>query len=367
MNTARFFTREIRLFAILAVLSTGVNYSQSDDGIQLTSAKKFRIVFYNTENLFHPSDDPVTNDESFTPGGDHHWTFSRYRKKIDDVSRCLALTGENGPPSVIGLAEIENKQVLSDLTASSWLTKNGYKIIHKDSPDRRGIDTGLLYDPEVFKPEHYEIIGLDTVKYHIYTRDMIYVEGRLYDKATIHFFIVHWPSRRGGQVGSENRRVLVAGMLRDRIIGIYQEDAKANILIMGDFNDNPEDVSVSKTLKAVKPGKGTSNQSLINLMFPLAAKNEGSYCLQHNFPEWDNLDQIIVSGALLNGVAGLRILSQKAYIFREDWLMDPKRVRPYSTYLGPRYQGGFSDHLPVYTDIEITGDSLKANNTFPDP
>lgn len=316
---------------------------------------KIRVVFYNAENLFHPSDDPETDDESFTPRGDHHWTYTRYRKKIDDISRCLALTGETAPPAVIGLAEIENRKVLSDLAASSWLSKMDYKIIHKDSPDRRGIDAGFLYDPEVFRPDQYEAISIDTTKNHFYTRDMIHVTGRIKNACLIHFFVVHWPSRRGGQVGSENRRVLVASMLRKRIDNIFDQEPEANIYIMGDFNDNPEDVSLCKTLKAVKPRRNTDNQDLVNLMFPLAAKNEGSYCLQHNFPEWNNLDQIIVSGALLNGVSGLRIYSLKAFIFREDWLMDPKRTRPFSTYLGPRYQGGFSDHLPVYADIEITG------------
>ena len=276
-------------------------------------AEKIRVVFYNTENLFHPSDDPETDDESFTPKGDHHWTYTRYRKKINDISRCLALTGESGPPAIIGLAEIENRKVLSDLIASPWLSKMGYKIIHKDSPDRRGIDAGFLYDPRVFMPGQYEIMSLDTSKYRFFTRDMIHVTGRLRDTGIIHFFIVHWPSRRGGQVGSENRRILVASMLRKRINDIFNGDPTANIYIMGDFNDNPEDVSLCETLKAVKPGRNPGNQGLVNLMFPLAAKNEGSYCLQHNFPEWNNLDQIIVSGALLNGASGLRIYLQRGF------------------------------------------------------
>ena len=315
-------------------------------------AAKFRVVFYNTENLFHPSDDPGTDDESFTPGGDHHWTYSRYRKKIEDISRCLALCGETGPPPVIGLAEIENRQVLEDLTTSTWLAGKGYKIIHKDSPDRRGIDAGFLYDPEIFTPDRYEMISVDTARYHFFTRDMIHVSGRLHKAGSIHFFVVHWPSRRGGQIGSEDRRILVASMLKERIEEIFREFPAANIFIMGDFNDNPDDISLSETLGAVKPGKNQDNKTLINLMIPLAANNEGSYCLQHNFPEWNNLDQIIVSGSLINGTSGLRIYMKKAFIFREDWLMDPKRTRPYSTYLGPSYQGGFSDHLPVYADIE---------------
>ena len=144
-------------------------------------------------------------------------------------------------------------------------------------------------------------------------------------------------------------------MLKKRIDDIFKIDPAANIFIMGDFNDNPDDVSLRKTLNAVTPHGDHDNQELINLMIPLAAKNEGSYCLQHNFPEWNNLDQIIVSGSLLNGVSGLRIYLRKAVIFKEDWLMDPRRIRPFSTYLGPRYQGGYSDHLPVYADIEFTG------------
>ena len=333
---------------------TVISYCQTVQWNDTSAVKKIRVVFYNTENLFHPSDDPETDDESFTPRGDHHWTYTRYRKKIDDISRCLALTGEKGPPSVIGVVEIENRQVLADLAGSTWLNKTGYKIIHKDSPDRRGIDVGFLYDPRVFEPDDYEIISVDTLKYHFFTRDMLHVSGVLNKAGVIHFFVIHWPSRRGGQVGSEDRRILVASMLRKRIDEIYEEDPVANIYVMGDFNDNPEDISLYETLKAGKPRGNTGNQELVNLMFPLAARNEGSYCLQHNFPEWNNLDQIIVSGSLLNGTAGLRVYRKKAVIFREEWLMDPKRIRPYSTYLGPRYQGGFSDHLPVYSDIECT-------------
>ncbi len=326
-------------------------FTQSDS----TGKQTLRIAFYNTENLFDTEDDPKTRDESFTPEGDHHWTYSRYKRKLDHIGRCLALIGDSVPPAIIGLSEIENRKVLHDLINTIWLQKINYRIIHKDSPDHRGIDVGFLYNPRIFTPLHYEMIGIDTAKYHIYTREMIYVKGKLFNSAILYLFVVHWPSRRGGQIGSENRRILVAGLLKKKINTILAGDSLANILIMGDFNDNPEDESLSKVLKAIPARKFNPDPALINLMFPLAARNEGSYCHQHNFPEWDNLDQMIITGTIYNDKSDIKVVGNKAFIFRKPWLMDAKGVRPYSTFLGPRYLGGFSDHLPVYLDLEISG------------
>ncbi len=318
-----------------------------------------RIAFYNTENLFDTEDDPKTRDESFTPEGDHHWTYTRYKRKLDHIGRCLALVGGDNPPAIIGLSEIENRKVLNDLINTVWLKNVHYRIIHKDSPDHRGIDVGFLYDPAVFVPLHYEMIGIDTSEYHIYTREMIYVEGKLLASTIIHLFVVHWPSRRGGQIASEKRRMLVAGMLRKKVKSILAGDSLANILIMGDFNDNPGDESLRKVLRAIPAQKINQDKVLINLMFPLAARNEGSYCHQHNFPEWDNLDQIIVTGNIYNDRSGIEAIGNRAYIFRKSWLMDQNGVRPFSTFLGPRYLGGFSDHLPVYIDLELTGKNIQ--------
>jgi hypothetical protein len=312
-----------------------------------------RIVFYNVENLFHPSDDSLTNDNLFTPKGDYHWTYTRYKKKLDNIGRCLAVTGENSPPVIIGLAEIENKQVLEDLVNKTVLSRAGYRIIHKESPDPRGIDVGLIYDPEKFNPEKYELIRIDTLKNRLLTREMLYVDGLLFNTTRIHLFVVHWPSRRGGQLGSEKNRLLMAHLLNRKIQMIMDNDQYANIIIMGDFNDNPEDISLCKGLNAVPPSEHIENRSLINLMFDLAKKNEGSYCLEHNFLEWENLDQIIVSGSLYLGSSGLTIVLNKASIFREPWLLDNEGIRPYPTYRGLRYFGGFSDHLPVYIDLII--------------
>ncbi|HLF32989.1 MAG TPA: endonuclease/exonuclease/phosphatase family protein [Cyclobacteriaceae bacterium] len=310
-----------------------------------------RVVFYNAENLFHPSDDPDRDDDSFTPGGDHHWTFARYRKKLNDIGRCLAMIGVKTPPAVIGLAEIENGRVLSDLASQTILSQANYGIIHKDSPDRRGIDVGILYDPEIFTPEAYELLSVDTSMYRLFTREMLYVRGLFFGRNTFHLFVVHWPSRRGGQVGSEKNRILTAQILKAKVQVIMKEDSLANILIMGDFNDNPDDKSLREVLNAGKPSGLKDGHSLANLMWELAAKNEGSYIHQHNFLEWDNLDQILVSGSLYTGSSGLKIDEGKAFIFRPSWLIDRDGLRLFPTYRGPRYLGGFSDHLPVYTNI----------------
>jgi hypothetical protein len=326
-------------------------FSQTRLATSEVSYETARVVFYNVENLFHPTDEPDRDDDSFTPGGDHHWTYARYRKKLNDIGRCLAMIGGKTPPAVIGFAEIENRRVLSDLASQTILSRTNYGIIHKDSPDRRGIDVGMLYDPALFTPETYELLSVDTSIYRLFTREMLYVKGLLFGKNTIHLFVVHWPSRRGGQVGSEKNRIFTAKMLKAKVQEIMNEDSLANILMMGDFNDNPDDKSLKEELNAGKPSGVSFGHSLANLMWELAAKNEGSYVRQHNFLEWDNLDQIIVSGSLYNGSSGLKIDEGKARIFKPSWLLDRDGLRLFPTYRGPRYLGGFSDHLPVYTNI----------------
>lgn len=333
----------------LLAFKTGTCYSQAIRTGTPAHQTLDRIAFYNTENLFYPSDDSLTDDKSFTPHGEYHWTYSRYKIKIDHIGRCLALIGIDTPPAIIGLAEIENKQVLVDLVNCPALAPFNYRIIHKESPDPRGVDVGFLYRPDIFQPVFYEAIDASSPDHPLRTREMLQVSGQL-KGAEIHIFVVHWPSRRGGQIGSEIRRIQAAEILKIRIQSIMDKNPFANILIMGDFNDNPEDVSLKTALGALPP-RSPDQQNLINLMFPLAARNEGSYCRQHNFLEWDNLDQIIVSLTMFTGENGLKVDKGEAHIFREAFLLDRDQTRPWPTYLGLRYLGGFSDHLPVYTDI----------------
>ncbi len=204
-----------------------------------------RIAFYNVENLFHPSDDSLTRDEEFTPEGSYYWSYYKYRRKLNALAKVLVALGEGNQPAVIGLCEVENRMVLEDLCNRTLLRSFRYNIIHQESKDQRGIDVALLYDPKVFMPKDYRAITITDENEKIFrTRDILRVDGSFYNKADCHIFVNHWPSRRGGKLASEPRRIQVAGRLSLEIDKITKEEREANIIIMGDFNDEPVDTSI---------------------------------------------------------------------------------------------------------------------------
>ena len=331
-----------------------------------------RILFWNTENLYDFRDDSLTADEEFTPGGAKRWSYARFQTKLQHTAKVILAAGDRNPPGIIGLCEIENRYVLNKLIYESPLKSYGYRIIHRDSPDSRGSDVALLYHPDQFFPLYREWIGIrfpfDTISH---TRDILYVKGILMGADTIHLFVNHWPSRRGGEEQSASRRNYVAQRLREKVdsvlispylvSGVGEPSVLQSaipfpcILIMGDFNDEPENESLHSILQARYVSEGNHPGGLINLMSGRQVE-EGS----HKFgSEWSFLDQFIVSGALLNQQNTIYIDSGSARIFCPDFLLedDLKYLgkKPRRTYLGPRYQGGFSDHLPILVDIIVNG------------
>ena len=212
-----------------------------------------RIVFYNVENLFDTENDPVKFDDDFTPEGIKNWNSYRMYDKLKKTSKTLLSAGGWEAPALIGLCEIENRFVLEKLVAMPALEPSTYRIAHKESPDRRGIDVALLYRPDKFDLLHEEAIHMsfpfDTA---IRTRDILYVKGLVNKGDTLHVFINHWPSRRGGQVASEPRRVHVASVLKARTDSLLTRNPKAAIVIMGDFNDSPENKSIHEILEGRK-------------------------------------------------------------------------------------------------------------------
>jgi len=310
-----------------------------------------RFTFYNVENLFDISDDSLTADEEFTPEGDKSWTLNRYYDKIDRISRTLTAVGGWELPAIIGLCEIENIDVLYDLS-SHRLLDNKLKIIHKDSPDARGIDVAMLYRPDLFTPVRSAWIPIVFAEDpDMRTRDILYVKGVLFKSDTIHIFINHWPSRWGGVEQTIPKRVTVAKRLRMFTDSLFLADGEPNILIAGDLNDNPGDSSVFKVLGAGKNYDGEKG-NLYNLMFPAYhIQNEGS--LKYK-ADWEVYDQIIVSSSLLDE-SGLQVDQGKAFIFSAPYLLtDDERYlgkKPFRTYAGPSYLDGFSDHLPVFIDL----------------
>jgi predicted extracellular nuclease len=302
------------------------------------------VGFYNVENLFDTLNDPMTLDDDFTPAGKLAWNSKRYHDKLGALTRVIRTIAPDAGPVVLGLCEIENKSVLVDLCDSLKSGGRNYKIIHKDSPDERGIDVAFLYDEKLFSVKGSEWIPvvLDNPK-DPNTRDILHVWGEA-GKETIHFYVNHWPSRGGGQAETEVHRMKAAAELRKNIDELMSKDANVRVVCMGDFNDYPTDKSIDSVLRA-KTNKGQAGD-LINLMAGLDSKGMGSYNYRG---DWGTLDQFMVSSSLLSS-DGLRTSQDSAFIVREEWMLftkDDKSQVPSKTYAGEKYTGGYSDHLPV--------------------
>lgn len=310
-----------------------------------------RIVFYNLENLFDTKNDSCKNDEEFLPDGIRYWNDSRFYSKLKNIYKVLMACGTPEPPSIIGICEVENDFVIRRLIETTPLKSFGYKYIHYESPDLRGMDCALLY-----REKHFELFDsrphsikfpFDTLSA---TRDILYVKGLLFGRHLVHLFVNHWPSRYGGQAQSMPKRNYIAGQLRLLCDSILRENPQANILIMGDMNDDPSDESLKKHLT----GKRSETDTLLLTHQMLRAHESGKGTIKHG-AFWSLFDHLLTSPALTNGSNGLEVCSD-AVIFDFDFLfmdddvnMDRKLFR---TYNGMSYLGGFSDHLPVGIDIK---------------
>jgi len=313
----------------------------------------FKIVSYNVENYFDCVDDTLTNDAEYLPGGIRGWNYDKYSRKQANISKVIVAIGGWEAPAIIGLCEIESEKCMRDLTRYSGLKQLKYKYLHHESPDTRGVDVALLYRSSYFKPFHDEAIGIhypDAAQTK--TRDLLFASGILPTGDTLHCFVCHFPSRLGGELESEDRRIFVASVLRLKVDSLFAKNPRSNIVIMGDFNDYPTNDSMLKTLKALAPTGNYSSTSLYNLMYPIHTSGKGSH--KHE-GEWGALDQIIVSGNLLNPLNNISTLPGDAHVFDADFLLvnDDKFLgkEPFRTYNGMKYQGGYSDHLPVYVDF----------------
>jgi len=308
-----------------------------------------RVAFYNVENLFDLADDPIKKDEDFTPEGKQKWTAERYQKKLGQIHKVVKGIEY---PDFLGLCEVENAQVLEDLTDLKEMKKQNYDFEHFNSPDMRGIDVALLYNKSNFKViKSYPIpVAIpDSVAADYTTRDILYVKGTYKKDHILHLFVNHWPSRYGGVEESEPKRVVTAQRLRRSVDSLFQMSNQSKIIIMGDFNDETDNKSVSETLKAriIIPAKEPT--VLKNLAAETDQQGKGSYNYRGN---WNMLDQIIISSGIAKADSTITIENQK--IFDADWLMFKDKKygpRPNRTYGGPNYYGGFSDHLAVFADL----------------
>ena len=323
---------------------------------QVSEKKNFKVMCYNVENYFDIIDDSLTNDKEFLPNGIRAWTYAKYQQKQANISKVITAIGGWDAPALVGLCEVESQKALVDLTHYSGLKSLKYKFIHHDSPDARGVDVALLYQPNQFKPIHDEAIGIhfpDSPDSK--TRDILFVTGIIPSGDTLHVFLCHFPSRLGGELESEGKRVYVATVLRAKTDSIFKIKPTSKILIMGDFNDYPTNRSLLEVLSAQAVPKEPSPQKLYNLMYQLHINGKGTN--KHN-GEWGALDQMIVSGSLLRANDSFYTEEKNCHIFNADFLLEDDPVylgkQPFRTYVGMKYHKGFSDHLPIYTDFWYT-------------
>ena len=315
------------------------------------SHQAFRIMFYNVENLFDPFNDSLTNDDEFTEEGTRHWTWYKFQTKINQIYKVIMAAGNPYPPAIIGLCEVENRFVLKQLAYKTPFSKFNYKIVHQESPDRRGIDVGLLFDSKRFELLYYEAVTVDfPFKPDSRTRDILYVKGVLMGVDTIHIFVNHWPSRWGGQMATDPKRKRAADILRSKTDSLFLVHQEPLIVIMGDFNDYPSNESLMVNLGA---GNKKEEKNLVNLMLDYSDNfSIGSHKYKG---EWGMLDQFIVSRYMLKPQSLLKIEQQKAFVFDASFLLEADEKytgkRPNRTSIGYKYHGGYSDHLPIYIDI----------------
>lgn len=338
--------------------------------ITLASAQKKQykvhtVAFYNTENLFDTINDAGYGDDEYLPNGEQAWTGEKYSTKLANIAKVLSEIGtdENTEsPTIIGLAELENRRVLEDLTKQPVLTEKGYGIVHFDSRDSRGTDVGFLYLKSAFRPVSYKNIPLiikDSLIQQepkpikkgakkkpspkLFTRDQLLVSGLLEDEE-IHFIINHWPSRYGGEKKSSPMREAAAALNRKIIDSLTHINPNAKIITMGDFNDGPYNNSITKVLKTkrfkddVKPGE------LFNPMDALSREGRGTVAYRD---AWDLFDQIMMTPSLISkDYSSFRYW--KADVFDKEYLRQPTgKYRGYPLR-NANGEAGYSDHFPVY-------------------
>jgi len=312
------------------------------------------IAFYNLENLFDIYDDPYTDDDWFTPESKTKWDDTKYQRKLKHISDAISAIQKDNP-IIVGLVEVENETVLEDLVRETKLKASNYNIITESSPDERGIDVALLYNSEYFNYSFHDIIPIhfpfSIDRHGDKTRDILYVNGTL-NQEEVHILVNHWPSRSEGQRKTEPKRLFVAEQLRAKVESILGKDPNAKILVMGDFNDYPDDKSITKVLRA-SDKKSINNDELYNLAAQLHKNGKGSYMYKGN---WGMIDQMMISKSFLHPKSGIGIRKNTVEILDDKFLMfkHPKfrTWQPNKTYSGPKYHGGYSDHLAIYITLK---------------
>lgn len=331
----------------LFVLISGLGCTQNNNSNNYQVAC---VGFYNVENLFDTINTPDVNDEDFTPKGSYKWDSKKYYEKLDRLAEVISLIGaEHSPdgPAILGLAEVENKAVVYDLTQQERIKARGYLIVHYDSPDKRGIDVALIYQPKYFKVESSSTHTLRIPeKDNFYTRDMLLVSGQFMGER-MHFMVAHWPSRRGGEKRSSPLRE-AAGLLAKTIVDsiLLAEGPNAKVVFMGDLNDDPVNKSVRVNMNAKSQVTKVEAGTMFNPFEELFKKGIGTLAWQD---AWNLFDQILMTPAFVLQKEGFYF--HKAVVFNKAFLMQKDgrfKGYPWRSFAGGSYLAGYSDHFPSY-------------------
>ncbi len=313
------------------------------------------VAFYNVENLFSLEEDEFTVYQDRNPRGEGFYTKPVYESKLKNLAKVISEIGSDvtgTPPAIVGMCEVENRQVIEDLVNQDALLSSDYGIIHYDSPDRRGIDVALIYQKKLFVPTNTQSRELvmyrdNDVTQRVYTRDQLVVSGLL-DGDKIHFIVHHWPSRSGGEARSRPNRLKAAALNKKIIDSLHSLDPYAKIVNMGDFNDDPTNESLKGVLKAKSNREQVEIMEIYNPMEDMHKKGFGTLAWRDG---WNLFDQVMVSAGLLSKDYSTYQF-YKAGIYNPSYLANPRgryKGYPYRAFADGGFTGGYSDHFPVYT------------------
>ncbi len=345
----QFFSKQTFVFALSFLVGFQVIGQEKGKDYTLVG-----IGFYNVENLFDTINTPGVRDLEYTPEGSNLWGTQRYYEKLDRLSEVIEQLGTEKTPdgmAVLGLAEIENREVIQDLIDTERLKGRGYEIVHYDSPDKRGVDVGLIYLPQYYTVESsksytLKIEGMD----NFYTRDQLLVSGDLLGER-FHFIVAHWPSRRGGEKRSSPLREAAADLARGIIDSIQKaEGPNAKVIFMGDLNDDPTSTSVKQNMRSVGKERKMTEETVFNPFEYFFKKGIGTLAWRDS---WNLFDQIMLTPPLVskNGIYDEQFKFYKAVVFNKPFLRQADgrfKGYPFRSFAGGQYLAGYSDHFPVY-------------------
>ncbi len=348
----------MKKLSLAALFSALIMFTVSG-AVEQQPSKRYTVMFYNLENFFDTINQPDVLDEEFTPEGPKQWNSYKYNAKLSNIEKVLYnISAENKAfPTVIGVSEIENRNVMEDLAALPKLQRANYQIVHYDSPDRRGVDVAFLYRPDQFRYEGSATIpvvvpGLTDFR----TRDIVTMWGTIEDEP-FYFMVAHWPSRLGGQAASAFKREATAAIMKRAADSVVQLNPATKIVMMGDFNDDPTDASIAEILDAKQKTSDLQPGGLFNPFNQMHRDGLGTLAYRDS---WNLFDNIVISESLVNPEPGtLGIYKQPkdryyGHIYKRPYLLQQSgqyKGYPLRTYVGNDFQGGYSDHFPVFIFI----------------